>query len=256
MVAYMPYKVHVHRIFTDLAHPWVVGYQQERVRARLLQVRGHRQQRTAKAHAEGLWPQLIRAPASGLALAPHVAGVHGRRAGRRNRRRCCATPSASPSRTSTRRRSTTCTRAPSRRTSSKGCTTFDHLARPVKVKPLTADGMPEVFSADFKVLDGEGQAGHLLRRRPGLQGQETRTGGCEDYVYSAQALRRPGRQQAPAGASIPDLEILGLNELREKAASRPASRPSTTTRPSRACARSTATRCSSGCTDPRPALRR
>ena len=23
----MPYRVHVHRIFTDLAHPWVVGYQ-------------------------------------------------------------------------------------------------------------------------------------------------------------------------------------------------------------------------------------
>ena len=27
MVAYMPYKMHVHRIFTDLAQPWVVGYQ-------------------------------------------------------------------------------------------------------------------------------------------------------------------------------------------------------------------------------------
>jgi ABC-type transport system substrate-binding protein len=26
MVAYMPYKVHAHRVFTDLAHPWVVGY--------------------------------------------------------------------------------------------------------------------------------------------------------------------------------------------------------------------------------------
>jgi ABC-type transport system substrate-binding protein len=25
-VAYMPYKVHVHRIFTDLAQPWVIGY--------------------------------------------------------------------------------------------------------------------------------------------------------------------------------------------------------------------------------------
>ena len=25
-VAYMPYKVHVHRIFTDLAQPWVLGY--------------------------------------------------------------------------------------------------------------------------------------------------------------------------------------------------------------------------------------
>ncbi|EGJ10180.1 ABC transporter substrate-binding protein [Rubrivivax benzoatilyticus] len=26
MIAYMPYKVHVHRIWTDLAHPWVGGY--------------------------------------------------------------------------------------------------------------------------------------------------------------------------------------------------------------------------------------
>ncbi|CAN5348708.1 ABC transporter substrate-binding protein [soil metagenome] len=26
MVAYMPYKFHVHRIFTDLAQPWVLGY--------------------------------------------------------------------------------------------------------------------------------------------------------------------------------------------------------------------------------------
>jgi ABC-type transport system substrate-binding protein len=26
MVAYMPYKLHVHRFFTDLAHPWVKGY--------------------------------------------------------------------------------------------------------------------------------------------------------------------------------------------------------------------------------------
>lgn len=26
LTAWMPYKVHVHRIFTDLAHPWVVGY--------------------------------------------------------------------------------------------------------------------------------------------------------------------------------------------------------------------------------------
>ncbi|MDP1650215.1 MAG: ABC transporter substrate-binding protein [Rubrivivax sp.] len=26
MVAYMPYKIHVHRVWTDLAHPWVLGY--------------------------------------------------------------------------------------------------------------------------------------------------------------------------------------------------------------------------------------
>ena len=27
MVAYMPYKLHVHRLYTDLAQPWLVGYQ-------------------------------------------------------------------------------------------------------------------------------------------------------------------------------------------------------------------------------------
>jgi len=26
MIAYMPYKIHVHRIFTDLAQPWVIGF--------------------------------------------------------------------------------------------------------------------------------------------------------------------------------------------------------------------------------------
>ena len=26
MIAYMPYKIHVHRIYTDLAQPWVIGY--------------------------------------------------------------------------------------------------------------------------------------------------------------------------------------------------------------------------------------
>ena len=26
VVAYLPFKIHVHRIFTDLAQPWVVGY--------------------------------------------------------------------------------------------------------------------------------------------------------------------------------------------------------------------------------------
>ena len=42
MVAYMPYKVHVHRIATDLAHPWVLGYRPQHLRARFLEVHGHR----------------------------------------------------------------------------------------------------------------------------------------------------------------------------------------------------------------------
>ena len=26
VVAYMPFRIHVHRIFTDLVQPWVVGF--------------------------------------------------------------------------------------------------------------------------------------------------------------------------------------------------------------------------------------
>ena len=40
---------------------------------------------------------------------------------------------------------------------------YDPLARPAKIKPLTADGMPEA-SADFRVWTGQGQAGHLFRQ--------------------------------------------------------------------------------------------
>jgi len=32
VLAYMPYKVHVHRIYTDLNHPWLAGYRQGRFR--------------------------------------------------------------------------------------------------------------------------------------------------------------------------------------------------------------------------------
>ena len=32
VMAYMPYKVHVHRIYTDLNHPWLAGYRQGRFR--------------------------------------------------------------------------------------------------------------------------------------------------------------------------------------------------------------------------------
>jgi hypothetical protein len=32
----MPYKVHVHRIFTDMAQPWVVGYRPQHLSARVV----------------------------------------------------------------------------------------------------------------------------------------------------------------------------------------------------------------------------
>ena len=32
VTAYMPYKVHVHRVYTDVNHPWITGYRQGRFR--------------------------------------------------------------------------------------------------------------------------------------------------------------------------------------------------------------------------------
>jgi len=32
IVAYMPYKMHVHRVYIDMHHPWVSGYRQTRFR--------------------------------------------------------------------------------------------------------------------------------------------------------------------------------------------------------------------------------
>jgi hypothetical protein len=28
VLAYMPYRVHVHRIYTHLSHPWLTGYRE------------------------------------------------------------------------------------------------------------------------------------------------------------------------------------------------------------------------------------
>ncbi len=75
----------------------------------------------------------------------------------------------------------------------EGLYTYDHLARPVKIKPLTADSMP-THSRRLPRLDGAGAARHLLRRRPGVQGQAARArrAGLRLFV---QALRRPGEQE-------------------------------------------------------------
>ena len=75
----------------------------------------------------------------------------------------------------------------------EGLYTYDHLARPVKIKPLTADGMPE-HSDDFRVWTVARAARHLLRRRPGVQGQAARAR-RPGLRLLVEALRRPGQQE-------------------------------------------------------------
>lgn len=92
--------------------------------------------------------------------------------------------------------------------------TYDHLARPVQVRPLTAAG-PLESSADF--------LSHTFRIRPGIffaddpafNGQP-RELVAADYAY---ALRRhfDPRYKSPNRAGLADAQILGLQALYEEA---------------------------------------
>jgi ABC-type transport system substrate-binding protein len=91
---------------------------------------------------------------------------------------------------------------------------YDHLARPFKIKPNTAAGMPE-HSADFRTW--------TVRVRPGIFFQDDLAFGgkpreltAHDYVYSWKRFFDP-RWKAPAFASWNELQLLGMAPLREAA---------------------------------------
>ena len=67
---------------------------------------------------------------------------------------------------------------------------YDYLARPFKLVPNTAAALPEI-SADRLTWTMRGQAGHLLCRRPGLQGPPSRAHRCR-LRLRAQAHARSG----------------------------------------------------------------
>ena len=91
---------------------------------------------------------------------------------------------------------------------------FDHLARPVKLRPRVADGMP-AHSADF--------TNWTVRIRPGIyfaddaafKGRK-RELVAQDYVYSIKRFADPATN-SPAWSSLDDFKMLGLRELRERA---------------------------------------
>ena len=101
--------------------------------------------------------------------------------------------------------------------------------------------MPQ-HSDDFRVWTVKRQARHLLRRRPGVQGQAARAGRAGLRLL-VQALRRPGEQEPGLGGHRD--RGLPRPERAAPARARRARSRSTTTARSRACARSTATRCAS-----------
>ncbi len=92
--------------------------------------------------------------------------------------------------------------------------TYDHLARPFKLKPGTAAAMPEV-SGDFRTFTFRIRPGIHFADDPVFQGKK-RELVAQDYVYTIKRIYDPALK-APAQSNIEDEGIIGLRELREEA---------------------------------------
>ena len=96
----------------------------------------------------------------------------------------------------------------------EGLYTYDHLARPVKIKPLTADGMP-TSSDDFRVWTIKLKPGIFFADDPAFKGQR-RELVAQDYVYSFKRFADPANK-SPVWSGIENENYIGLNELRKAA---------------------------------------
>ncbi len=96
---------------------------------------------------------------------------------------------------------------------------YDPLARPIKVVPLTADGMP-VNSPDLRVWTVKVRPGIYFQSDPAFKGADGRPRPrelvAEDYVYSYKRFADPA-VKSPAWAWIETFNFLGLSELRKEA---------------------------------------
>lgn len=96
----------------------------------------------------------------------------------------------------------------------EGLYCYDHLARPFKIKPLTAEAMPEI-SADFQTWTMRVRPGIYFTDDPAFKGKP-RELVAQDYVYSLKRFFDP-RWKAPAFPSIAELKIVGAAQIRERA---------------------------------------
>jgi ABC-type transport system substrate-binding protein len=91
---------------------------------------------------------------------------------------------------------------------------YDLLAMPVKVRPLTAAGMPEV-SDNFKVWTVRLKRGIFFADDPAFGGQP-RELVAQDYVYAIERMFDPANK-SPAYSSLQDEGIVGLQAKRAAA---------------------------------------
>jgi ABC-type transport system substrate-binding protein len=97
--------------------------------------------------------------------------------------------------------------------------TYDYLARPVKLRPLTAAALPEI-SADFTRFTFRIRPGIFFADDPAFMGKK-RELVAQDYVYSVKRFYDP-KLNAEAVYLFENAKLLGLSELRNEARRRKA----------------------------------
>ena len=96
----------------------------------------------------------------------------------------------------------------------EGLYTYDHLARPVKIKPLTADGPPQ-HSDDYRVWTARVRPGIFFAGDPAFKGKR-RELVAQDYVYAWKRFADPANK-SPVWSGMETEGYLGLPELRQRA---------------------------------------
>ena len=92
--------------------------------------------------------------------------------------------------------------------------TYDHLARPFKLRPLVAEAMPEITD-DYKTFTFRLKRGVYFADDPAFGGKR-RELVAEDFVYSLKRIYDPALK-SPGQSTLEDEGIIGLQELREEA---------------------------------------
>ncbi|MEO5843387.1 MAG: ABC transporter substrate-binding protein [Caldimonas sp.] len=96
----------------------------------------------------------------------------------------------------------------------EGLYTYDHLARPVKIKPLTAEGLPQ-HSDDYRVWTVRVRPGIFFAGDSAFKGKR-RELVAQDYAYSYKRFADPANK-SPIWSGLETEGYLGLNEMRERA---------------------------------------
>ena len=92
--------------------------------------------------------------------------------------------------------------------------TYDHLARPAKFKPLTAEALPE-HSEDWRTWTMRVKPGIHFADDPAFGGRR-RELVAEDYVFAIKRFADPARK-SPIWGYVDTYKLLGLGEARQRA---------------------------------------